>query len=402
MNEPLKHRGAEREGSIPLPGNKGKLSGINGESNYLFRHTEEFPRCGEGSAVVLKDGTVLLVCSRFERGGEDHDRAELWGGPLNGQGVWHPGRIFHPAPGALNQMSVSLERLQDGGIGMVWLRKTASDRDDVYFSQSRDEGQTWSEPVRVNRGDPAVYFVVNNDRLRQFASGRLAIPVARNTAGGSCGRPDLSMFYSDDNGLSWQRSSDLNLAEVMPVAPHRLLPAQEAVWDEIRAEPACQEPGVEELADGRILYYCRTTMGFMYRAWSEDGGGTWSGLEAATDLVSPCSPQSIRRLPGSKRMICAYNDRSAVSFCDNDAQWHWRTPLRLAFSDDDGVHWTTVAGLEDDTHNQCYTGICFTKESALLTYYESENTVADGVEQRRNLASLRLLRIPMTTLHGIA
>jgi hypothetical protein len=76
-----------------------------------------------------------------------------------------------------------------------------------------------------------------------------------------------------------------------------------------------------------------------------------------------------------------------VIFGDTENNWHWRTPLTLAYSDDNGRSWHNYQQIEDDSHNYCYTSITFTEpKKALLTYYESENC-ADGT--RRNLASLK-------------
>ena len=45
----------------------------------LLPFSEENPRSGEGSAIVLEDGRVFMVFSRFTGEGDD-DRCELTGG----------------------------------------------------------------------------------------------------------------------------------------------------------------------------------------------------------------------------------------------------------------------------------------------------------------------------------
>lgn len=150
-----------------------------------------------------------------------------------------------------------------------------------------------------------------------------------------------------------------------------------------------QEPGVEECADGTIYFYCRTSLGYMYQAWSYDQGESFTELSPQKDIVSPLSPQSIRREPGTSRLWCVYNNTSIV-YGDTENHWGWRTPLALSYSDDNGKSWTLYQQIEDDSHNYCYTSMTFLGKTLLLTYYESEN-YPDG--RRRNLASFKMQTI---------
>ena len=72
---------------------------------------------------------------------------------------------------------------------------------------------------------------------------------------------------------------------------------------------------------------------------------------------------------------------------DGDNHWGWRTPLTLAYSDDNGHSWKKYEEIEDDSHNYCYMSMTFIGKKMLLTYYESENR-EDGT--RRNLGSLKM------------
>ncbi len=345
------------------------------------------PRTGEGSAIRLNDGNILLVYSKFHGEGMDHDIAELYGGIFDiNTGKINEGNVFFPSKTALNQMSVSLERLQDGSIGTVFCQKQDRDHSIILFSRSFDEGKSWMAPVNISNCTKANYLVVNNDRLRQFSSGRIAVPACLYADALVTNIPSkLVMIYSDDYGKTWSVSRQIRPCS-NPVLPHRMVANNE--WENLSASLFReQEPGVEELNDGRILYYCRTVIGYMYYAYSFDNGATWSELQAADAIVAPNSPQSIRRIPDSSRLICIYNDRRSVAFGDEANHWDWRTPLSLAVSDDNGATWHNVDNIEDDSHNYCYTSILFIGGQILLTYYESEN-YPDG--SRRNLANLKM------------
>jgi hypothetical protein len=151
-----------------------------------------------------------------------------------------------------------------------------------------------------------------------------------------------------------------------------------------------QEPGVIELLDGRVMMWVRTTGGYAYRCCSADGGDTWSPFQAIAEFAMPCGPQTIRRLPGHRRMVMLYNDREGVPF--GDPRFMWRTPLSVAVSDDDGRTWRRHTALEaDDSVNYCYHSLCFSGDRAIASYYQGVTTVdRDGTESRRNLCSLKV------------
>ncbi len=360
--------------------------------NYLWSITPEIPRAGEGSAVLLRDGRIFLVYSRFQGGGADHSTADLFGGILSlPDGNLSETRVLFPAPEALNQMSVSLERLQDGSIGILFIRKLTPHTDQVFFAYSRDEAKSWSEPVNCSQCCPQFpYLVVNNDRLRQFSTGRLAIP-ANFYARGAHTPENLELsrigiIYSDDYGRTWQLSQHLIIEPENIIPPPVIAPDDPKAWDQwAKYQFRQQEPGVEQLYDGSIYLYCRTTLGYMYHARSYDYGCTWTPLRPCLDLPSPCGPQSIRRIPGKKRLLCLYNDHHGQAFAGPN--WSWRTPLTLAASDDNGQSWQILGEVEDNRHNYCYTSMLFLEDKLLLTEYESEN-LEDG--HRRNLANLKM------------
>jgi hypothetical protein len=353
----------------------------------LFPFTAKDPRSGEGSAILLKDGRVFMIYSKFT-GTADHDRSDLAGGILDPvTGTFSGERVLFGEGHYLNQMSVSLERFSDGTVGCVFLRKLSAHHDLIIFSRSRDECRSWSRPEIISNVFSSAYFTVNNDRLRQLSSGRLTIPVS---VGEEEERSYRSLLYSDDSGTTWKVSKTIQPC----AAPPKPEPyAAETSWEEICSfRHREQEPGVEECADGTLFYYCRTCLGFMYGAWSRDRGETFTELEPIRDIVSPLAPQSIRRQPGTARLWCVWNDRSGVAFGDAKKMWGWRTPLTLGYSDDNGRTWTKFRQIEDDGHNYCYTSMTFIGKTLLLSYYESENR-ADGT--RRNLASLKIQTVEL-------
>jgi len=305
------------------------------------------PRNSEGDFIRLKDGRILFIYTHFYGGGGDHSKAFLASRVSSDDGrTWSSeDMIVVPNEGRMNIMSVSLLRLQDGRIALLYLRKDDLDDCRPRLRFSSDEGATWSEPTLCipEKG----YYVVNNGRLVQLSSGRLVIPAALHCVPGTpwTGRGVAMCYLSDDLGMTWYRSDS-----------------------ELQAPPksgtGLQEPAVVELKDGRLMMLSRTDQGSQFRSYSSDGGITWSPAEPS-NIISPVSPCSIERMPSTGDLVLVWNDHSDVA----DAYRGKRTPLHVAISRDEGQTWEQRKTIEDDPAGwYCYTAIDFAPDAVLLGY----------------------------------
>lgn len=316
--------------------------------NLLLAPTAANPRNSEGDFIALKDGRILFVYTHFTTGSSDYAEAHLASRvSSDGGATWSSeDQVVVAHEGGHNVMSVSLLRLQDGSIALLYLRKVDFDNCLPQLRISTDEGETWSEPTACIT-EPAGYYVVNNDRMVQLKSGRLVIPAARHVLKGEEKfQPGKALcVLSDDNGKTWRMSQSLL---------------------EVAAEisSGLQEPLVLEMNDGRLLMLCRTNGGAQYRTFSTDGGDTWSPVER-TNLLSPTSPATVERIPGSDDLLLVWNDHTGIDEALKDK----RTPLRAAISQDDGKTWRVVKTLEDNPAGwYCYTAMDFAEGHALLGY----------------------------------
>jgi len=321
---------------------------ITQPAKLLLAPTNTNPRNSEGDFITLNDGRILFIYTHFTSGASDYAEAHLASRfSEDGGETWSTeDKVVAAHEGGHNVMSVSLLRLQDGSIALLYLRKVAFDDCIPQLRISTDEGDTWSEPVACIT-DPAGYYVVNNDRLVQLKSGRLLIPAARHVLKGEdkFGRGVALCVISDDNGKTWRMSESLLDA-----------PAE--------ISSGLQEPLVLELKDGRVLMIIRTSAGVQYRSFSTDGGVTWSAVEP-TALLSPTSPATLERIPGRDDLLLVWNDHTAIDEALKDK----RTPLTAAISKDDGATWNVVKTLEDNPGGwYCYTAMDFTGEHVLLGY----------------------------------
>ena len=318
------------------------------ERNRLLGPGPGNPRNSEGDFIELADGRILFVYTHFTGGGADHAAAHLAGRFSSDAGKTWTKRdvLIVPNEAEQNVMSVSLVRLQDGDIALFYLRKNSLTDCRPYMRVSKDEAKTWGEPKLCI--DRVGYYVLNNDRAVQLKQGRIILPVAlHNTP--QQNKPDwagtILCYLSDDNGKTWRPSKD-RLTSKTPEGRRITL----------------QEPGVVELKDGRLMMFCRTTSGSQYVSYSKDGGQQWSKF-GPSNIISPCSPASIERIPQTGDLLLVWNNHQNV----DDAHRGKRTPFNAAISRNEGKTWEKIKTLEDDPGGwYCYTAVMFVGDGVLL------------------------------------
>lgn len=325
---------------------------------HILKHTDPGnPRNSEGAFVKLADGTLYFAYSRYNgTAGHDHASADIAAVISSDNGATWSEPVIVFKNRAMNLMSVSLLRLADNRIAMIYLEKSAIPewenfvdcRPKIVFSE--DECVSWSEPVEIANIPPA-YLVVNNDRIIQLKSGRLLLPAAHHLYNvKSLGSGILKFFISDDGGKSWRLSKE----QIYPVPgmPRGLM-----------------EPGVIELANGAVMCFIRTACGCQYKSFSYDGGDTWTAAMPAAEFLSPESPMSIKRDPRSGKLYAVWNDCNPLRRVRAlDRRWA-RTPLVIAESSDDGATWENHRILEDaPDHGYCYIAMYFNGDLLHLAY----------------------------------
>ena len=156
----------------------------------------------------------------------------------------------------------------------------------------------------------------------------------------------VSCFLSDDGGRTWRQSRSQLTGKTE------------------RGRVVLQEPGVVELKDGRLMMWMRTTAGSQYVSRSGDGGETWTPAQPS-NIISPCSPASIERIPKTGDLLMVWNDHRNI----DAARRGKRTPLCVTISRDEGRTWEKTKTLEDDPGGwYCYTSIEFVGDAVLLAH----------------------------------
>ena len=336
-------------------------------------------RNSEGSFVTLKGGRIVLAYSRFTGSHDDFQAADIAVIHSDDDGrTWSEPEVIVRNTGAVNVMSVSLLRLRDGRIAMMYLVKNGLHDCRPRMMFSSDEMATWSQLVEPIQAPG--YFVVNNDRLIETSSGRLIIPAAYHRMKGfdpassaSWEERGIALWYlSDDGGATWREASSW---WALPV------PSQSGI----------QEPGVIELDRDRLMTWYRTSTGYQWSSVSSSGGETWSPPQP-TRFMSPASPLSMKRMPGADKLLAVWNDTSGRFEPHEPTPESWgRTPLACAVGDSrTGETWTNHKVLEDDPERGfCYIAVHFTDDAVLLAY------CAGGKPTTSVLDTLRIRRVSL-------
>jgi len=364
--------------------------------------TTENARNSEGAFITLKDGRILFAYSKYITDAHGDHAPSIIAARYSSDGgrTWSSqDRLLVERGNAINVMSVSFIRLQNGRILMGYLRKEEVGNGIVrcipWVCFSDDEMETLSEPLPTT--DSLGYHVVNNDRMIQLDNGRIIIPVAYHRLG----MPSLQsppnphwdgmrreglIFYllSDDSGQVWNESGT-------------------SYYRGFAGDQGLQEPGVIELHNGNLWSWTRTgwinggACGRQWQSFSADSGHTWTEPEPS-QFVSPRSPLSMKRIPATGDLLAVWNDRSEFSTAkkalNRSACFTDRTPLVSIISNDEGKTWRHRLAIEDNPKQGfCYTAIHFHEDAVLLAYCSGDATT------KTQLARLRIRRIALENLY---
>lgn len=340
------------------------------------------PRNSEGAFIDLKDGGILFVYSRFVGSSSNDEAAACLAARVSHDGgeTWsaHDRIILTPRDRhAMNVMSVSLLRMENGDIGLFYLVRRSWHDTRMQLIRSSDEGLTWGPPVECMAAPR--YYVVNNDRVVRLRSGRLVIPAAMflatspaNTPAAVDWRGLATFFLSDDDGRTWRQSPGIC---TLP-SPY--------------THTGLQEPGVVELPDGVLWAWARTDLGRQYEFFSYDQGETWTAPRPSR-FTSPASPLSMKPIPGSHRLLAVWNPAPHYDTRVEGPVGGDRTPLVLATGRGPGLdRWSTpkvIEGTDGRDAGYAYTAIHFVGHAVLLAY------CAGGAEDHGMLNRLRIRRI---------
>lgn len=326
-------------------------------SETLLQHTQGNPRNSEGAFERLKDGTLVFAYTRYNGDHwDDECTADICLIRSKDGGLsWSEPELVVKNRHQ-NVMSVSLLRLQDDRIAMVYLEKTMIG--DTQWIDCRplakfssDEMASWSEAVDL-ASSPPFYMCCVNDCLVQVKSGRIFCPGSFHRYKShprDFGAGIGVFFYSDDGGATWQQTREC------------CYPPQ---W----LSSGFAEPGLIELAPNHLMAWFRAGGGCQYKSYSYDNGMTWTTAIPATEFRSPGAPLSMKRNPANGDLYAVWNDYHPDRSVRFEPGVMGRTPLVLGISSDNGTTWRYHVLEDSPVHGFSYTAMFFNGDDLLLGY----------------------------------
>jgi len=168
-------------------------------------------------------------------------------------------------------------------------------------------------------------------------------------------------FYSDDGGHSWQASRN-----TVNLYASRKIEVQEA--------------DAVELRDGRVMMFARTYSGHPVRAYSADGGATWSKGEEIRALKMPYAGlPTVRRIPSTGDLLFLWISER-TPFEHRGRQLARRSALAAAISRDEGATFEHQRHIARDPHDDFgYQAVEFLPGDLVLVSYHAR----DGIHVAR-------------------
>ena len=241
----------------------------------------------------------------------------------------------------------------------------------TMVSWSDDEGLTWSESREAVPGDYTPRASVRNKILK--ASNGWWIAPTSSEVGTAM---DCYADISKDKGSTWEvHGIPLRHIFSAPIVPEKLWEGLKrgSLWENdlsvIQSWDGVIQPSMWESQPGHIHAMMRSTRGFIYRSDSDDYGLTWCSAYP-TSLPNNCCGIDVANLD---------QDSLAVVYNPVGDNWGRRTPLCVAFSDDNGTSFSEPLPLESAEGEYSYPSIVAESGTFHILYTSNRKTFIEAV-----------------------
>jgi len=307
---------------------------------FVFESSPFFRSCHSATVLELRSGELL--CAFFGGTRESHPDVETrlslkpvggeWTPPVSVADGNEPGgeRMSTGNPVLFQERAGEIMlfyKVIKPGVGFLGRVKTSS-----------DGGRTWSEPRKVGDG---LMGAVKNKPI-QLDNGTILSPSSTEDDHGW----RVHIERSTDGGKTWKL--------IGPINP--------------KAKIGAIQPTLMTYPDGRIQMLCRTRSehGFIAQSWSEDGGLTWSPLEAAVLPNNNSGIDAVTLHDGRQLLVYNHSARTQPGMGHKG-----RGILNVALSHN-GIDWEAALVLEhlDESGKQfSYPAVIQTRDGLIHIVY---------------------------------
>ncbi len=302
------------------------------KKEFVFTKNEKAPSCHASTVLPLDDGTVLTAW--FGGAHEGDNSVEIWVSKRDTRGNWSTPVSVSEGDNIAHWNPVLY--MQENGNIILYYKHGETIPDWITrYIVSEDNGNTWSKPRTLVEGDTSGGRGPVKNKCLKLSNGTLLAPAS--TEQNKKWIPFIDISY--DDGITWTYDKKMERPKYKGAFVGLIQPT---LWE--------SEQGVHCLM--------RSNKGAVYRSDSADNGKTWS------------KPHRTRIPNNNSGIDCVKDDSGRIWLIYNpvDVNWGVRHPLSLAWSRDNGKHFTEVLVPEPGFGEFSYPAITCKDNTLYITY----------------------------------
>jgi predicted neuraminidase len=317
---------------------------------FVFEEERDFDSAHAASILQTRDGGIIIAW--FGGSWEKDSNVDIWMSKKKGDTWTRPKKVAETRGIAL--WNPVLFELEADEIVLYYKEGVTIPEWRTLYIISKDNGETWSEPRElVERDRMGGRGPVKNKPIR-LKNGNIAAPASLEGE-----TWDAFVDISEDNGQTW------NMGGLVPL---RRVGYNPQIIDRPYDRTYCYgkgiiQPTLWEDDKEHLHMLTRSTSAAIFRSDSVDGGKTWS-TAYNTSLPNNNSGIDLVKL-ASGTLVLAYN---SVGNLPNYYKGP-RTPLTLAYSEDNGDTWKELCVLEGGRGAFAYPSIICNENNEILVTY---------------------------------
>lgn len=306
---------------------------VSAKKEFIYDTIPLAPGCHASTVLPLDDSSILAAW--FAGKGEGDDSVEIWCAKRTEERGWSK-----PVKVSDNDNTPKwnpvLHLRSDGKIILYYKHgKVIADWITKYII-SEDNGETWSSPKELVENDTTGGRGPVKNKCLRTSDGKLLAPAS--TEKNHRWIPFIDVSY--DDGITWQACSPMERPKYKG------------------AYVGLIQPTLWESKDGSLHCFMRSNKCALYKSDSFDKGLSWS------------KPRRTK-IPNNNSGVDCVKDKADnlwLIYNPVDVNWGVRHPLALAYSKDDGKHFTDVLLPESGDGEFSYPAITCKDNFLYITY----------------------------------